>query len=215
MPRVLTGGPDVAKTWEVRNMAEADTIEAVAAAKRDGMTTAEWLTHAIRERISRERISRESAAVGEIMPPGEIEAAEPMPVPWSPLELIQNLEAYERVMRLRGKPISPRARVLVSAERLLRQRLLLIAPPVGTAPRKRPGDASGHTSGEKANSNPRRLDDRLDPKKPPPPSFTCPRCGSVSYNPHDIENRYCARCHVFHGQIDRLASRVSKLETTP
>lgn len=27
--------------------------------------------------------------------------------------------------------------------------------------------------------------------------FTCPRCGSVSHNPHDAEHRYCARCHVF------------------
>lgn len=28
-------------------------------------------------------------------------------------------------------------------------------------------------------------------------AFTCPRCGAVSHNPHDIEHRYCARCHVF------------------
>lgn len=27
------------------------------------------------------------------------------------------------------------------------------------------------------------------------PSITCPRCGSVSYHPGDIENRYCGRCH--------------------
>jgi len=30
------------------------------------------------------------------------------------------------------------------------------------------------------------------------PSITCPRCGSVSYNLHDIEERYCGRCHRFH-----------------
>jgi hypothetical protein len=30
-----------------------------------------------------------------------------------------------------------------------------------------------------------------------PPSFTCPRCGAVSYNPNDIRERYCGRCHVF------------------
>jgi predicted amidophosphoribosyltransferase len=29
------------------------------------------------------------------------------------------------------------------------------------------------------------------------PSFTCPRCGSVSYNPNDIRERYCGRCHAF------------------
>jgi hypothetical protein len=27
--------------------------------------------------------------------------------------------------------------------------------------------------------------------------FTCPRCGAVSHNPHDAEERYCARCHLF------------------
>jgi hypothetical protein len=29
------------------------------------------------------------------------------------------------------------------------------------------------------------------------PSFTCPRCQAVSYNPNDIRERYCGRCHVF------------------
>ena len=27
------------------------------------------------------------------------------------------------------------------------------------------------------------------------PSFTCPRCRSVSYNPNDIREGYCGRCH--------------------
>ena len=30
-----------------------------------------------------------------------------------------------------------------------------------------------------------------------PPSFICPGCGAVSYNPSDIESRYCGRCHQF------------------
>jgi hypothetical protein len=29
------------------------------------------------------------------------------------------------------------------------------------------------------------------------PSFTCPRCGAISYNVHDIAFDYCGRCHVF------------------
>lgn len=37
-----------------------------------------------------------------------------------------------------------------------------------------------------------------------PPSFTCPRCGAVSYNPHDISYRYCGRCHVF---VDDVGSK--------
>jgi len=27
------------------------------------------------------------------------------------------------------------------------------------------------------------------------PSITCPRCGSVSYHPDDIDQHYCGRCH--------------------
>jgi len=30
-----------------------------------------------------------------------------------------------------------------------------------------------------------------------PPAFRCPSCGAVSYNPHDIRERYCGRCHHF------------------
>jgi ribosomal protein S27AE len=28
-------------------------------------------------------------------------------------------------------------------------------------------------------------------------SYTCPRCGRVSFNPHDREQRYCGACHQF------------------
>jgi len=31
----------------------------------------------------------------------------------------------------------------------------------------------------------------------PEPSFTCPKCGAVSHNANDIEQRYCGRCHAF------------------
>jgi predicted RNA-binding Zn-ribbon protein involved in translation (DUF1610 family) len=27
--------------------------------------------------------------------------------------------------------------------------------------------------------------------------FRCPRCGAVSYNPHDKAEGYCGRCHAF------------------
>jgi len=30
-----------------------------------------------------------------------------------------------------------------------------------------------------------------------PPYYTCPRCGLRSYNPNDIEQRYCVQCHEF------------------
>jgi hypothetical protein len=29
------------------------------------------------------------------------------------------------------------------------------------------------------------------------PSFECPSCGAVSYNPNDIRERYCGRCHAW------------------
>lgn len=40
------------------------------------------------------------------------------------------------------------------------------------------------------------------------PSITCPRCGAVSFNPHDIAERYCGRCHQFHEffRVERLLS---------
>jgi hypothetical protein len=31
-----------------------------------------------------------------------------------------------------------------------------------------------------------------------PPSITCPVCGLTSYNPNDVRERYCVRCHQFH-----------------
>jgi len=30
-------------------------------------------------------------------------------------------------------------------------------------------------------------------------SFTCPRCGTVSYHPDDIRFGYCGRCHWWTG----------------
>lgn len=32
---------------------------------------------------------------------------------------------------------------------------------------------------------------------PERPSFTCPRCGRTSYNPHDVIYGYCGACHDF------------------
>lgn len=28
-------------------------------------------------------------------------------------------------------------------------------------------------------------------------AYQCPRCHRVSYNPHDLEHRYCGACHQF------------------
>jgi hypothetical protein len=33
------------------------------------------------------------------------------------------------------------------------------------------------------------------------PSTTCPICGLVSFNPNDIEHRYCGHCHKFHADM--------------
>lgn len=29
-------------------------------------------------------------------------------------------------------------------------------------------------------------------------AIECRRCGAVSYNPNDVRERYCGRCHAFH-----------------
>lgn len=34
-----------------------------------------------------------------------------------------------------------------------------------------------------------------------PGSITCPVCKRVSYNPHDVRERYCGHCHRFHDGI--------------
>lgn len=31
------------------------------------------------------------------------------------------------------------------------------------------------------------------------PTFTCPKCGRTSHNPHDAEHGYCGACHEFTG----------------
>lgn len=35
-----------------------------------------------------------------------------------------------------------------------------------------------------------------------PANFTCPKCGTVSYNPNDLQNRYCGVCHLFFGELE-------------
>src|SRR5580765_3759412 len=35
------------------------------------------------------------------------------------------------------------------------------------------------------------------PQPPNAPSFTCPKCGMVSYNTYDIEHMYCGNCHMW------------------
>lgn len=34
-------------------------------------------------------------------------------------------------------------------------------------------------------------------------TYTCPRCGRVSYNPHDLAQRYCGACHLFEDDLIR------------
>ncbi len=37
-------------------------------------------------------------------------------------------------------------------------------------------------------------------------SITCPFCKMTSYNPNDIEQRYCGNCHAFHDDISTFKS---------
>lgn len=36
-------------------------------------------------------------------------------------------------------------------------------------------------------------------RRPPTPSFRCPVCDAVSYNPNDVAAGYCGRCHDWTG----------------
>lgn len=45
------------------------------------------------------------------------------------------------------------------------------------------------------------------------PSISCPRCGLVSYHPKDIEERYCANCHMWHDDmVDRPYTLTKKVD---
>lgn len=39
------------------------------------------------------------------------------------------------------------------------------------------------------------------------PSFTCPVCGATSWNPNDVREGYCGRCHDWTGQPHLDAAR--------
>jgi len=41
------------------------------------------------------------------------------------------------------------------------------------------------------------IDAMIEPPPPPSPpsSFVCPRCGTRSFNPKDVKEGYCGRCH--------------------
>jgi|HubBroStandDraft_3_1064219.scaffolds.fasta_scaffold01525_13 hypothetical protein len=47
------------------------------------------------------------------------------------------------------------------------------------------------------------------------PSFVCPRCRAQSFNPHDIEHRYCGRCHMFIRSSAPLSQSTTHLGADP
>ena len=113
--------------WNIRDPREvSNKAEGTAAAKRAGLTVAQWVGQAVREKIAREREPQE----GEVMPPGvAVAPLNPTPPPraperpWTPAEIVAYVEAYQAVMAARGKKVPPNAKILVAAERLLRQQL--------------------------------------------------------------------------------------------
>jgi hypothetical protein len=56
--------------------------------------------------------------------------------------------------------------------------------------------------GQDARGRLARVSERIFPRGGEPPSFVCPRCGARSFNPNDMANRYCGRCHVFVEEAD-------------
>lgn len=45
-----------------------------------------------------------------------------------------------------------------------------------------------------------------------PPFIECASCGVRSYNPNDVSERYCPRCHVFHDEEERAEQILAELE---
>jgi hypothetical protein len=37
------------------------------------------------------------------------------------------------------------------------------------------------------------------------PYIVCPKCGKVSHNANDVQQRYCGACHAFHDDLLRVA----------
>src|SRR5215467_1192268 len=46
-------------------------------------------------------------------------------------------------------------------------------------------------------------------------AITCLRCGLTSFNPNDIAQRYCGRCHVFHDRGTVGTVRWTPLDEMP
>jgi uncharacterized membrane protein YgcG len=40
------------------------------------------------------------------------------------------------------------------------------------------------------------------------PHFRCPQCDAISFNPTDIRERYCGRCHLFFGRLGPVRGRI-------
>jgi len=112
--------------WNIRDpQGVSGKADGTAAAKRAGITVAEWVGQAVREKIAREREPQE----GEVMTPGQAVAPlnptgpSPAPAPgrpFTPAEIVAYVEAYQAVMAARGKEVPKDAKILVAAERLLR-----------------------------------------------------------------------------------------------
>lgn len=44
----------------------------------------------------------------------------------------------------------------------------------------------------------------------PQASITCPRCRLTSYNPNDIEHKYCGNCHQFHADMETVTVSIPR-----
>lgn len=51
--------------------------------------------------------------------------------------------------------------------------------------------------------------------RPQPKIWTCPNCMMTTYNPNDIREHYCGRCHEFMDDAAEVLSYVLSYKTTP
>jgi hypothetical protein len=121
--------------WTIRSMPVRLSKAAAEAAARADRTVAEWVGEAVEARLASER----EPFLGEIVAPGSNGGGDLVPsvggVTLSPEQIVAYLEAYKRVMEMRGQELKPNSRVLLGAQRMLSAPFDLTRPSRPQSPR--------------------------------------------------------------------------------
>ncbi len=127
----------------------------------------------------------ETARQGEVVPERKPTTEAPVSAPrLIPLEMLVNILARTMASRVVARcPAYPRESVEDKAREMLTGYAALVLDAWGDA---------GYFP----------IPESRDPAEDR--AIVCLRCGAVSYNPHDVQARYCGRCHVLHERRDSV-----------